>query len=278
MKDRKTTPAISEDECQELLKRSKRVSSAPHPISPLDPKLPILGGSCVAPPEPGPANWKYWRNIESIELWQGLLLSLNIEPTGGGVFIQNMPDEMALIGHRNGGGFIPYEYMDSKGITTEFLSRWHMIRNKLETAYAASGICPSVDLANVIRLPVFAMLAVQFEWAPLPCELATIASSCCTHAGLPELATLPDTKRESQGTREKPHIKYLAALHAEYPAATARELRRLCIAHAKAVGEGDSGPEFPFWIRNNDLALKGTTRAIGEGTFSNWFSDAKKLG
>lgn len=177
MKDRKTTPAISEDECQELLKRSKRVSSAPPPISPLDPKLPILGGSCVAQPEPGPANWKYWRNIESIELWQGLLLSLNIEPTGGGVFIQNMPDEMALIGHRNGGGFIPYEYMDSKGITTEFLSRWHMIRNKLETAYAASGLRPSVDLTDFIRLPVFAVLAANFEWEPLPIELAALAEN-----------------------------------------------------------------------------------------------------
>lgn len=157
--------------------RGGEFTTPPAPISPLDPKLPSFRTLYEAPPKPGPANWKYWRNIESIELWQGLLLSLNIEPTGGGVFIQNMPDGMALIGHRNGGGFIPYEYMDSKGITTEFLSRWHMIRNKLETAYAASGLTPSVGLTDFIRLPVFAVLAANFEWRPLPIELEALAEN-----------------------------------------------------------------------------------------------------
>lgn len=175
MKDEKNNPSISEDEYKELLKRSKRVSSAPPPIRPLNLGSPSLRGSCVAPPEPDQANWKYWKGIASIELWQGLLLSLNIEPTGGGVFIQNLPDEMALVSHKNGGGFIPYEYMDSKGITTEFLSRWHLIRNKLETAYAASGIRPSVELTDSIRLPIFASVAISLDWTPLPSELLALA-------------------------------------------------------------------------------------------------------
>lgn len=147
-----------------LNKQPKRASSAPPPIKPLDPKPIDL--TAMNRDAPGPANWNYWKHVSTVELWQGLLLSLNIEPTGGGLLISNSPKS---------GGYIPYEYMDKNGQSEAFVERWHLLRNKLETDYAAIGIPPCIELTNFIGLPRFADIAIDFNWEPLPTELAMLA-------------------------------------------------------------------------------------------------------
>lgn len=143
-----------------------KVSNAPPPITPVGntPFKPHQFDTNVK----GSPNWKHWRHVSTVEIWQGLLLSLNIEPPGNGWLIDN------AVG---GTGDIPYEYLDSNGLTDEFIRRWKLVRNRLDTLYAAMGSTPNAELTNFLRLPLFAAWAVEFEWEGLPPELVALAQS-----------------------------------------------------------------------------------------------------
>lgn len=114
----------------------------------------------------GPTDWKYWRHIETAELWQALLLSLNIEPPGNGWLLDNAAGRT---------GDIPYEYLDAHGLTDEFARRCRILRNRLETLHAATSSPSNVELTEFIGLPLFAAWAVEFEWENLPPEIVTLA-------------------------------------------------------------------------------------------------------
>lgn len=159
-------PAAIRPEAQKapFIENKQKVSKAPPPIIPLD----------SSPPKPyqlntnvkGPTDWTYWRHIETVELWQALLLSLNIEPPGKGWLLDNAAGPT---------GDIPYEYLDSHGLTDEFLRRCRLLQNRLETLYASIGKPPKVELTDFIRLPLFATWAVEFEWKELPPELVALS-------------------------------------------------------------------------------------------------------
>lgn len=142
---------------------------------PLPPPLgKILGSSSPQNPAQfdttvkGQPNWKYWLHISTVEIWQGLLLSLNVEPPGNGWVIDNAP---------GGTGDIPHEYLDSYDLTDEFLRRWKLVCNRLETLYALTGNPRKAELTNFLRLPLFAAWAVEFEWEGLPLEFVTLAKA-----------------------------------------------------------------------------------------------------
>lgn len=140
------------------------LKKAPPPITPpvfFSPKPPKFDTDVKGPP-----NWKHWRHVSTIEIWQGLMLSLNIEPPGKGWLLDNKPGIT---------GNIPYEYLDNRGLTVEFKRRWCLVKNRLETRYAAAGILQNAELTNFLRLPLFAALAVEFEWGEMPPELVALA-------------------------------------------------------------------------------------------------------
>ncbi|MBC7787409.1 MAG: hypothetical protein H7Z18_08230 [Methylophilaceae bacterium] len=145
----------------------KKHSTAPSPISPLE------GSSYVSRPNPfdtnvkGAADWKYWKHVTTVELWQAILLSLNINPPGNGWLIDNAPGRT---------GDIPYAYLDKHGLTDEFISRWKLIRNRLETIAVQAELSPTIELTNFITLFFFTKLAIQFEWDNLPSELLSLAT------------------------------------------------------------------------------------------------------
>ena len=115
----------------------------------------------------GIANWKYWKHVTTVELWQALLLSLNINPPGNGWLIDN------ALGRT---GDIPYAYLDKHGLTDEFISRWKLIRNRLETFAVQTEFPPTIELTSFISLFFFTKLAIQFEWDNLPSELLKLAT------------------------------------------------------------------------------------------------------
>lgn len=143
-----------------------RASKAPPPIKPLSPSLTGIRG--FNREVSGAANWKYWKHVETVEIWQGLLLSLDIEPTGGGWLIRNAP---------GGPGDIPYEYLDNHGLTDEYLRRWFLLQNRLETLNARAGRIVSIKLTDFLGLPVLAALALEFEWESLPEAFVTLGRS-----------------------------------------------------------------------------------------------------
>jgi hypothetical protein len=157
--------ALTQDERRKVLNAAgmKHISAAPPPITPLAGRAPIptLHDTSVK----GPTDWKFWRHIETVELWQALLLSLNIEPPGTGWIIVN-PAGMI--------GDIPYSYLDSNGLTDEFLDRCYILRNRLETQFARVGRRSNVELTEFIGLPLFAAWAIEFEWEGLPPELVAL--------------------------------------------------------------------------------------------------------
>lgn len=139
----------------------------------------------------GSPNWKHWRHVSTVEIWQGLLLSLNIGPPGNGWLIDN------AVG---GTGDIPYEYLDSQGLTDEFIRRWKLVRNRLETLYASMGSPCNAELTNFLRLPLFAAWAVGFEWSELPPELVALAQSSDKQTDAPA-ARPHDNTSVNDGTR-----------------------------------------------------------------------------
>ncbi|MHB9102046.1 MAG: hypothetical protein ACYC2E_11075 [Sulfuricella sp.] len=151
-----------------------QASKAPPPITRLGNtpfKLPQFDTNVKGLP-----NWKHWRHVSTVEIWQGLLLSLNIEPPGNGWLIDN------AVG---GTGDIPYEYLDSHGLTDEFIRRWKLVCNRLETLYASTGAPQKAELTNFLRLPLFAAWAVEFEWDELPPELVALAQSTDKQTDVP---------------------------------------------------------------------------------------------
>lgn len=169
-----------------------RISKAPPPITPLvlsPPKLPKFDTNVKGVP-----NWKHWRHVSTIEIWQGLLLSLNIEPPGKGWLLDNKPGAT---------GDIPYEYLDNHGLTNEFIRRWCLVKNRLDTYYGAAGLLLNAELTNFLKLPLFAAWAVEFEWEEIPPELAALAKAAPQAA--PLVKATPTTKVEAgAGTTPAP--------------------------------------------------------------------------
>jgi hypothetical protein len=145
---------------------NKKLRAAlPPPIKPLANKAPKHHKFDTA--VKGPVDWKYWRHIETVELWQALLLSLNITPPGNGWLLDNASGQT---------GDIPYAYLDAHGLTDKFTSRCRLLRNRLETLHAGRGAARNVELTEFIGLPLFAAWATEFEWDLLPQELLILAN------------------------------------------------------------------------------------------------------
>ena len=72
-----------------MAKTTKPISKAPPPINPLRLTSPVL--SKFNTTVDGTVDWAFWGKVKTVEVWQGLLLSLNIKPTGGGWLIDNAP-------------------------------------------------------------------------------------------------------------------------------------------------------------------------------------------
>jgi hypothetical protein len=145
---------------------NKKLRAAlPPPIKPLANKAPKPHKFDTA--VKGPVDWEYWRHIETVELWQALLLSLNITPPGNGWLLDNASGQT---------GDIPYAYLDAHGLTDKFTSRCRLLRNRLETLYAGRGAARNVELTDFIGLPLFAAWAAEFEWDLLPQELLILAN------------------------------------------------------------------------------------------------------
>lgn len=171
------------DENKPVSKKPLQASKAPPPIRP-------IGSSPLKPHEfdtnvKGSPNWKHWRHVSTIEIWQGLLLSLNIEPPGNGWLLDNAT---------GGTGDIPYEYLDSRGLTDEFTRRWRLVCNRLETLYASVGNPRKAELTNFLRLPLFAAWAVEFEWGGLPPELSALAKAATQAAPIVKTAVKQGNK------------------------------------------------------------------------------------
>lgn len=145
-----------------MAKSNNKISKAPPPITPLPTNTPTNTSHVFDTEVKGKTNWKYWKHLSNVELWQALLLSLNINPPGNGWLIDNAPGRT---------GDIPYKYLDSQGLTEEFVSRWKLIKNKLEHIYNMAQLEPTIELTNFISLSFFSKLAVEFEWENLPDEL-----------------------------------------------------------------------------------------------------------
>jgi hypothetical protein len=163
-------------------KKPVRVSKAPPPITP-------IGSSSPQRPNPfdtdvkGPTNWKYWRHVETVEIWQALLLSLNIEPPGKGRLLDNAPGRT---------GYIPREYLGAHGLNDEFDRRWFLVGNRLETFYASAGKPRTAKPTDFLRLTLFAAWAIEFEWDNLPTELVALAQKpAAAPSEAPEKAAPP---------------------------------------------------------------------------------------
>jgi len=179
---------------------SRKATKAPPPICPLDQQLIVsLRTSGLESSNPEPANWEYWKNVATVELGQALLLSINVEPLGGGLLIGNAPKT---------GWRITPGYLNATGKAEIFDERWHLIRNKLETAYAASGLPPTIDLHTFIRLPLFATIAVEFGWAPLPSELVDLIDTSSRSQRQPK----ESIKSDSQPEQGKPRVAWQAIM------------------------------------------------------------------
>ena len=145
----------------------RAVSNVPRPISPIrtKPTVPHKFDTDVK----GPVNWKHWRTVTT-ELWQALLLSLNVEPPGSGWLLNNAssgPDRT---------GDIPYAHLDKLGLTDEFARRCRVLTGWLQKQHAKAGRAAEVELTEFIELPFFAALAVDFGWASLPAEMVLLAN------------------------------------------------------------------------------------------------------
>lgn len=158
-----------------MVKSSNKISKAPRPISPISTDTYIDTSHVFDTEVKGKTNWKYWKHISTVELWQALLLSLNINPPGNGWLIDNAPGRT---------GDIPYEYLDSQGLAEEFISRWKLIKNKLEHIYILAQLEPTIELTTFIDLSKFSKLAVEFEWENLPLELIVLAKNQEKNDGL----------------------------------------------------------------------------------------------
>ena len=169
----KVAPAMPY-QVKQMLPAELKVSNAPPPITPVGnaPFKPHQFDTNVK----GSPDWKHWRHVSTVEIWQGLLLSLNIEPPGNGWLIDN------AVG---GTGDIPYGYLDSHGLTDEFIRRWKLVRNRLETLYASTGAPRNAELTNFLGLPLFAAWAIEFEWDNLPPEFVAMAQKSHTQADAP---------------------------------------------------------------------------------------------
>lgn len=144
-----------------------RVCSAPRPLE----RIKNSGGFSQRPRPfntevKGATNWAYWQHVSTVEIWQALLLSLNIEPTGKGWLLDNAP---------GGTGDIPRKYLEDHGLNDEYDRRWFLVKNRLESFYASMGHPPEAELTNFIRLTLFAAWAVEFGWDDLPRELVALA-------------------------------------------------------------------------------------------------------
>lgn len=176
------------------------VSAAPRPIAPIK-------SSLSRRPNPfntevkGATDWGYWRNVATVEIWQALLLSLNIEPTGKGWLLDNAPGRT---------GDIPREYLDRNGLNDEFDRRWFLIKNRLETFYASFGQPAEAELTKFIRLPLFAAWAIEFEWGDLPPELVALVQEPIA----PEIAAAPSEATE-QGATSSDWIRTAQSIAAE---------------------------------------------------------------
>lgn len=159
-----------------------KISKAPPPITPLSGSLSPQKPAQFDTNVKGQPNWKHWRHVATIEIWQGLLLTMNIEPPGNGWLLDNTPSGKQT-------GNIPYEYLDSHSLTGEFIRRWRLVCNRLETLYASAGTPRKAELTNFLRLPLFAAWAVEFEWEGLPTELAALAKAATQAA--PMVKTAP---------------------------------------------------------------------------------------
>lgn len=145
----------------------RAVSNAPIPITPIE-------ASAHAPHKfdtevKGPVNWQHWKTVTT-ELWQALLLSLNVEPPGSGWLLNNAsngPDRT---------GDIPYAHLDEQGLTDEFTRRCRVLTGWLQKQHAKGGRAAEVELTEFIELPFFAALAVGFGWSSLPAEMVLLAN------------------------------------------------------------------------------------------------------
>ena len=140
-------------------------SNAPKPISPVGDYSRHL--KPFETHTSGIADWKHWKQVTTVELWQALLLSLNVNPPGNGWLIDN------ALGRT---GDIPYEYLDSQGLTNEFIRRWKVLRNKLDYFAVKAEIQPTTELTNFISLIFFTNLAIAFKWENLPPELISLTN------------------------------------------------------------------------------------------------------
>ena len=145
----------------------------------------------------GIANWKYWKHVTTVELWQALLLSLNINPPGNGWLIDNAAGRT---------GDIPFAYLDKHGLTDVFNGRWKLIKNKLEHYRSLARLTPTIELTSFITLSFFAKLAVDFEWDNLPSELLRLATEAAPIAQTNNLTAKSEVIKPIQRGAKK-HFK-----------------------------------------------------------------------
>lgn len=103
-------------------------------------------------------------------------------------------------------------------------------------------------------------------------RLAGLAAPFQGHLEVPVEQQPRIVKRKKTGSsKTKTHIQYLASMLNSYPAASARELKKLCVDAAVSNPDG-----CPFHLVRGDIALRGKLVPVQLGTFSNWVTEAKK--
>ena len=170
---------------------ARAVSNAPPPITPVKARTRRPEPNPFDTEVKGPVDWKHWRTVTT-ELWQALLLSLNVEPPGNGWLLDNGTSGSDRTGD------IPYEYLDAHGLADEFTRRSRVLRNRLQRIHAIAGRLSQVELTEFIELPLFAAWATEFEWEGLPAELVDIGQK---QAAMPQGGT--PTDEAEQQSREQ---------------------------------------------------------------------------
>lgn len=111
-----------------------------------------------------------------------------------------------------------------------------------------------------------------------PVELSTVRLDSFVKYAMQKKLKLPKELSGSKGAAKKneeqvdrnQHIRFIAGLQREFPKSTARELRK------KVIEKVTNGKKTPFEMFEADLVLAGTKRYIADGTWADWFTQAKK--
>lgn len=123
--------------------------------------VPFSGSRKAYRPLPPPTDWRLWRNLPDVALWEACLLSLNINPAE----VEQSSD-----------GCITGDSFPSDGTAREYETRLRLLAsNRDDSEHFTLPAVRRTTARSRVRLPEFAAWALHLGFEDVPSELVALA-------------------------------------------------------------------------------------------------------